>query len=269
MIRTYHTLLAKLRKARFAPTKYILDNECSAKLKEAIREICTLQLVPPGNHRANLAEVAIKTFKQHFLSVLAGLVPEFSWSYWDVILPQALLQLNLLRKLNATPTVLAHAYLCGQHDYNTIPLLPIGSSAKNSQPVWYLYTSEEHNHTHIYLMKKSKSTRLSDTAVHCTKCHTDPTVTQGNSMVNAVSKLADTISTFAGNRENDANMTDLQTLAQTVQSLAEKNKDHASLPVHAPRLPEVLAVKDVVPQDTQPQAVREPSVTKAVKFPSV
>ena len=38
------------------------------------------------------------------------------------------LQLNLLRKLNATPTVLVHAYLCGQQDYNAMPLLPIGLS---------------------------------------------------------------------------------------------------------------------------------------------
>ena len=111
MIRTYHALLAKLRKAGFVPTKHILENECSAKFKEAIRETCKLQLVPPSNHHANLAEVAI-------------------WSYWDVILPQALLQLNLLSKSNATPTVSAHAHLCGEHDYNAMPLLSIRSLAE-------------------------------------------------------------------------------------------------------------------------------------------
>ena len=137
-----------------------------------------------------------------------------------------------------------------------MPLLSIGSSAEvyvktgnrkswdfHFQPAWYLYTSEDHYCTYIYLMKKTKSTRLSDTAVHCTKCHTDPTVTQGDSAVNAVSKLTDTISTFAGNRKNDANMTDLQTLVQTVQSLEEQNKHHVSLPVHTPRLPEVSTVQ--------------------------
>ena len=70
-------------------------------------------------------------------------------------------------------------------------------------------------------MKKSKSTRLSDTAVHHNNCHIDLTVTQGNSVVNAVSKLANTISTFTGNGKNNASMMDLKTLAQTVQSLAE------------------------------------------------
>ena len=124
MIRAYRALIAKLRRAGFITKKHILDNECSAELKEAIREICALQLVPPGNHRANLAEVAIKAFKQHFLSVLDGCAPDFPWSYWDKILSQALLQLNLLRKSNATPTISAHAHLCGHHDYNAMLLLP-------------------------------------------------------------------------------------------------------------------------------------------------
>ena len=117
--------------------------------------------------------------------------------------------------------------------------------------------------------ERSISTRLSDTAVYRTKCHTDPTVTHGDNVVNAVSKLANTISTFAGNRKNNANMTDLKTLAQMVQSLAEQNKHHMSLPVHAPRLPEVSDVKDVTHWATQPQAVRKLRVTTAVKSPSV
>ena len=40
-----------------------------------------MQLVPPGNHHANLVEVAIKAFKQHFLSALDGTAPDFPWSY--------------------------------------------------------------------------------------------------------------------------------------------------------------------------------------------
>ena len=89
-----------------------------------------MQLVPPGSHRANLAEVSIKAFKQHFLSILAGTATDFPHSFWDELLPQTLLTLNLLRKSNATPTVSAHAHLSGQHDYNAKPLLPMGQSAE-------------------------------------------------------------------------------------------------------------------------------------------
>ena len=96
MIRAYLALIARIKRAGFEVNKHVLDNECSDELKQLIRENSGLQLVPPGNHRANIAEVGIKAFKQHFLGVLAGTVPDLPWSYWIEILPQSLLQLNLL-----------------------------------------------------------------------------------------------------------------------------------------------------------------------------
>ena len=108
---------------------------------------------------------------------------------------------------------------------------------------------------------------MSDTAVNHNKCHTDPPVTQGGSVVSAVSMLADTICTFAGNRKNNANMRDLKTLAQTVQSLAKQNKHHASLPAHVTRLPEEVDVNVAARQATPPQAVCAPRVTKATNSP--
>ena len=46
-------------------------------MREAIEEECELELVPPGCHRRKLAEVAIKTFKAHFIAILAGLPASF------------------------------------------------------------------------------------------------------------------------------------------------------------------------------------------------
>ena len=82
------------------------------ELKAVIREHCKLQMVPLDSHRANIAEVTIKTWKQHFLSIEAGTASDFPRSFWDeLFVPQASLTLNLLRKSNATPTVSAHAHL--------------------------------------------------------------------------------------------------------------------------------------------------------------
>ena len=54
------------------PLSYVLDNEASNYLKDAmIDKKITYQLVPPHNHRTNLAERAIQTFKNHFK---AGLI---------------------------------------------------------------------------------------------------------------------------------------------------------------------------------------------------
>ena len=65
----------------------------------------TLELVPPGCHHRNAAEVAILNFKAHFLSVLAGAADNFPPSLWDELLPQTEITLNLLRQSNATPKI--------------------------------------------------------------------------------------------------------------------------------------------------------------------
>ena len=89
-----------------------------------------LELVPPGTHRRNAAEVAIRNFKAHFLSILAGTAPDFPPSLWDRLLPQAEITINLLRQSNATPNVLEYAHLSGPFNYNKIPMAPMGISVQ-------------------------------------------------------------------------------------------------------------------------------------------
>ena len=68
----------------------ILDNEASSKFKHLITEDLDIkyQLVTPDTHRRNAAERAIRTFKAHFLSILAGIAPDFPKLLWDHLLPQ-------------------------------------------------------------------------------------------------------------------------------------------------------------------------------------
>ena len=87
----------KLKIAGLQPTTYIMDNEFSDDMKIALRkEKIQHQLVPPNCHRANAAERAIQTFKNHFKAGLATLDPDFPVKEWDRLLPQAELTLNLL-----------------------------------------------------------------------------------------------------------------------------------------------------------------------------
>ena len=92
----------------------------------------------------------------------------------------------------------------------------------------------------MYLMKKSKSKRLSDTAVIHTKRITDPVVTHGDRVVQAAGKLAEAIGAFAGKKKNDADMADLQKLMDATQSLAERNKATASAAAPPAVLPDSL-----------------------------
>ena len=136
---------------------------------------------------------------------------DFSRFFLNELLPQTfLLTLNLLQKANVTPTVSAHAHLCGQHDYNAQRLLPMGQSTGvyvkrgnrkswdyHSKPAWYLYTSEEHYCTRMFLMEKSKTKSLSDTAAVHLRRITDPTFTEGDCVIESVAQLASDIGAYA------------------------------------------------------------------------
>ncbi len=69
------------------------------------------QLVPPHDHRRNIAEKAIKVFKAHFISILCGADKSFPLHLRNRLLGQAEHTLNMLRTSKMTPTVSAYTYL--------------------------------------------------------------------------------------------------------------------------------------------------------------
>ena len=85
-----------------------------------------MELVPPGCYQRNAAEVAIRKFKAHFLSLLAGVADNFPMQLWDQLLAQTEITLNLLQQSNATPTVSAYTHFSRPFDYNKMPLAPMG-----------------------------------------------------------------------------------------------------------------------------------------------
>ncbi|EJK51550.1 hypothetical protein THAOC_29271 [Thalassiosira oceanica] len=82
MQRAYRKLMNRLKRAGVVPKKHVMDNEVSESMKDMIRDDykLTLELVPPGMHRRNAAEVTIRNFKAHFLSILAGTADDFPQS---------------------------------------------------------------------------------------------------------------------------------------------------------------------------------------------
>ena len=68
----------------------------------------------------------------------------------------------------------------------------------HSKPAWYLYTSDKHYQTHVFLMKESKTKRLSDTSVVHTKGITNSRVTHGDRVVQSATWLAVDIGSFVG-----------------------------------------------------------------------
>jgi hypothetical protein len=92
------------------------------------------QLVPPHCHRRNAAERAICTFKEHFVAGLASVDPNFTLHFWDRLLPQAEITLNLLRTSRQHPQLSAAAHFDGLIDYNKTAFAPPGCKImKNRQ----------------------------------------------------------------------------------------------------------------------------------------
>lgn len=79
LTRAYWALMLHLQWAGVTPRKYVLDNEISDAMKNLICDEykMELELVPPGCHQRNAAEVVIWNFRCHFLSILAGIVDNF------------------------------------------------------------------------------------------------------------------------------------------------------------------------------------------------
>ena len=81
MVRAYQKSINRMQAARLGIKKQVLNNKCSAAMKECIKHNnIEYKLVPPGQHRQNQAEWAIQIFKAHFISILAGVDDKFPLS---------------------------------------------------------------------------------------------------------------------------------------------------------------------------------------------
>ncbi len=127
IIEAYNTCHTRLCNAGCRPNLLRLDNECSTAMKANLQDKkVSFQLVPPGIHRRNAAERAIRTFKNHFIAGLCSTDNSFPLHLWDRLLPQAELTLNLLRASRMNPKLSAWAQIHGHYDYNATPLAPPG-----------------------------------------------------------------------------------------------------------------------------------------------
>ena len=110
--------------------------------------------------------------------------PGRSLTRWDKLVPDTVLQTNLLQQSNVAPNFSAYAYLHGPFDYNRMPLAPLGSGCQFHIKPGKRRTWGEH--PHIVFVKATKHLRLSDTVNFKHKFITQPTVTPEDRIVNAL-----------------------------------------------------------------------------------
>jgi len=236
LTRSYRELMLRLKLAGIVPKKHVLDNEVSEAMKEII---CTeykmeMELVPPGCHRRNAAEVAIRNFKAHFLSVLVGVTDDFPLHLWDRFLPQAKLTINLLRQSNAIPPVSAYAHLSGPFDYNNMPLASMGCAAQihektdkrgtwlyHSVDGWYLSTSSEHYRTHKCYVEETPSKHLSGTVQLQHKSITNPTISHADKIMAAIVDCTDALKNM-GTKVGPVQLSQLNHLVNLTEKVARQ-----------------------------------------------
>jgi hypothetical protein len=134
------------------------------------------QLVPPHCHRRNAAKRDICTFKEHFVAGLASVDPYFPLHFWDRLLPQAEMTLNLLCTSKQHPQLSAATHYHGMVDYNKTAFAPPGCEiiahqkpakrqtwAPRGQPCYSLGPAMHHYRCQFFYISATASKRIVDT----------------------------------------------------------------------------------------------------------
>ena len=177
ILHAYKVVHARLVAAGLRPKLQRLDNEASAILKDFMAEEgIDYQLVPPGSHRRNAAERAIRTFKNHFIAGLASVDKDFPLHLWDQLVPQAEATLNMLRGSRINPKLSAYAQLNGHFDFNRTPMAPPGirvlahvkpaqrtTWSPHAEDGWYIGPAMDSYRCYNIWIWDSRATRICDT----------------------------------------------------------------------------------------------------------
>ena len=261
MILARRRALARMKRCGILPKKQVLDNEASANYKQEMAESgMAYELVPPDNHRRNLAEKAIQTWKDHFVAVLSGTADSFPMHLWDRVLRQAELQLAMLRQTNTNPKVSTYTQLYGPHNYNAKPFVPIGMEAmvhdkpnkrktfaQHCSKGYVLGTSMEHYRCWEMWSPKTRSTRISETVFFKHKYITNPTATPTDVIIAATNRMAEALKNHKPNNMCETSVQALARLESLVNNATLTNnklqiKQVDNMP--APRVQKVQTQKE-------------------------
>ena len=198
------------RRGGFNPTFERLDNETSRVLEDYCQtQNISIQYVPPHNHRANRAERAIRTFKNHFISTLATADPSFPLKAWDELIPQAEITLNMMRSSRVNPVISAYQQLCGKYEYSSHPLAPPGmrvvahvkpaqreSWAPHGLDGFYVGPALDHYRCYKVWVIKTETVRITDTVAWHPHNIIIPGLSPTDVLVAAIAELIQALITF-------------------------------------------------------------------------
>ena len=172
-LKIHNDLKERGRKSKF----YIMDIECSSKLKEAMEKYeIDFQLAPPHMHRQNAAERAIRTCKNCFIYEFSTTDPDIPISNRDRLISHCVITFNILQNSKVNPALSAYAYLFGPYDFNKSPMVPPGTRlivhekssnrklwGHHGTKGWYIGPSLDHYRCIQFYMPATGIVRITDT----------------------------------------------------------------------------------------------------------
>ena len=259
-----------------------------------VKEGVKFHLVPPHNHRANAAERAIQTFKNHLIAGLSGLDPQFPIKQWDCLLKQAELTLNLLRLARLNPKLSANSFLFGEFDFTRTPLAPICTKVRahvkrdtryswdpRGQPGWYIGPALEHHRCVTCYFPKTRAERVVDTVQFFPHSIPVPAVTLKDFLKQAASDIVTLLknphstiypSLTAGDPIHTA-LTEIATLLNRYEPLPESTTSTTSITSPStPSTTTALSSEPSLPPSTtnsMPLPRVAPSTSSRVSLPRV
>jgi hypothetical protein len=216
-------------------------------------------------HRRNKAERMIWRFKNHSLSILAGVDAAFLPYLWDLHLPQAKLTVNLLRQATINPKISAWETFNGPFDFNKTPLAPLGyrvlthvktmmgqSWDYRAKQGFYIGPALDHYRCYELVKSETKQKVISNTVEFRHAYLQIPAVLVDDKIINKLQVMAGALR----NAPPPTSSNQLDAI-ETLRTLFEKWKLHApqtllidSRPVRVPRVSPHLTPSRV--QDTTP-----------------
>jgi len=210
-VKAYREGLQFFESRGLKPTFQRADNEISGLFLEyLVKHNIAIDLVPPGQHRRNRAERAIRTFKNHFIAILAGVDPEFPANLWCSLIQQAEITINALRESTCNPRMSAWEEINGPLDFNRTPMAPPGmrvtvhdkpsdraSWAKHGTPGFYTGPAMDHYRCYTTATKATGATRVTDTLAWHPHGYAMPAATPAELMIDAVNTLSKALHVMA------------------------------------------------------------------------
>jgi len=205
-----------------------LDNETSILLETFFKNEAKINysFIAVGCHRANKAERAIQSWKNHFIAGISTIDPDFPMTQWSKFLLQAELTLNHLRSFADNDKISAYEGIFKtKYDFKAHPIAPIGTKVVVYEPSdkraswsphgiqgFYLGPALEHYRSVAVYIPNTDGIRISDQCQYFPKPFKFPGASTNEILLKSIVNLKDTIN-------NNTNVIEDTKLNEAIENL--------------------------------------------------